>query len=201
MRGHIVSTVVFSSKPVLLSKLSIQFLLQSKFSAFTSSQQKAQNSSKMTSMASMGPLPPPPLPSPPPTPPHPHPHLQSQSFDCQPSIRPAFLSLGTPLHYREELSYCEDPTAHTPSFFFLQERVGFSLDTGASCSDPASGVSSPTVWEASHVTHHWLATPPLLTALRSISLLNIFVHLYSTDCLYPHGHQIYMKNRALIQTF
>lgn len=182
MHGHIVSTVVFPPivivwKRVLLSKHSIQFPLQSKFSAFTSSQQKAQNSSKMTSMASMGPPLPPSLPSPL----HPHPHLQSQSFDCQPSIRPAFLSLGTPLHYREELSYCEDPTAHTPSFFFLQERVGFLLDTGASCSDPASGVSSPTVWEASHVTHHWMVTPsPPPTALRSISLLNIFVHLYST---------------------
>lgn len=51
---------------------------------------------------------------------HPYPYLHSQSLDCQPSIRLAFLSLGTQLHYRDELSYCEDPT--TPSC-----RRGWSL--------------------------------------------------------------------------
>lgn len=36
---------------------------------------------------------------------------------------------------------------------------GASLDIGASCGDPASRVSSPTVWKASHVMHHWMTAP------------------------------------------
>lgn len=38
---------------------------------------------------------------------------------------------------------------------------GALLDTGAWCGDPASGVNSPTVWKASHVTHQWTVPPPL----------------------------------------
>ena len=77
----------------------IQFLFHSKFSPCTSRQQKTGwHHWPLWTL-------------------HPHPHLQSQSLDHQPSIHPSgqlfslSLSLGTRLHYRDELSYCEDPTA------------------------------------------------------------------------------------------
>lgn len=77
----------------------------------------------------------------------------------RPSGWPALPLLGAPLHYREELSYCQDPTASLLFFSFYRRGWVLLLDMGASCSDPASGVTSPTVWEASHVTHHCIATP------------------------------------------
>lgn len=58
------------------------------------------------------------VPSPPPPP-------SEQSFDHQPCVRPAFLSWGANLHYRDELPYCVDSTAG-----LLQERAGLSLDRG-----------------------------------------------------------------------
>lgn len=143
----------------------------------------------MTSMASVDP--PSPLPLPSPT----HPHLQSQSFDRQPSIWSAFLSLGTQLHYRHELSYCKDPTA---PFFYrrgwglaghrgIMQWPGFrgqfthclkSISRNASLNDcPLFSVEGP------------------LTATQSISALNIFTVL--NKCIFLDTK--YIKSWLLIQ--
>lgn len=93
-----------------------------------------------------------------------------------PSIRPAFLSLGTRLHYRDELSYCEDPTApsHRRGWSLAGHRgimrwPGFrgqfthclkSISRNASLDDcPLFSAKGP------------------LTATPSINALNIFVQL------------------------
>lgn len=47
----------------------------------------------------------------------------------------------------------------SPQLPLLTGEGGACLDTGASWSDLASGVSSLTVWKASHVTHHWVTAP------------------------------------------
>lgn len=77
---------------------------------------------------------------------------------------------------------------------------GASLDIGASCSDPASGVSSPTVWKASHVTHHWMTAPSSQPralsqphrALMCWTSLSIFTVL--NECIFMDTK--YMKNMA-----
>lgn len=86
-----------------------------------------------------------------------------------------------------------------PPFSFYRRGWVPLLDMGASCSDPASGVTSPTVWEASHVTHHCIATPSAQpralshTAALSANVLTIVVWLYSTQCFCLWGRQKYGK--------
>lgn len=119
----------------------------------------------------------PPTPPPPPT--------LSQSCDRQPSVHLSHSSLAgctTSLQRRIVLLWranCLPP----PLSFYRRGRVSL-LDLGASCSDPASGVTAPTVWEASHVTHQCVAEPRVLshTATLSGNVLHSFVPLYSTPC-------------------
>lgn len=152
----------------------IQFLFQSKFSACTSSQQKAQTLARWHQwpLWTLHPLSPylhPPTPT----------FRANRLTAIHPSIRPAFLSLGTRLHYRDELSYCEDPTApfyrrgwglaghrgimQWPGFRGQFTHCLKSISRNASLDDcPLFSAEGP------------------LTATQSTNVLNIFVHLYST---------------------
>lgn len=155
---------------------------------------KGSNCSTMTSVACADP------PSPqPPLPPHLHsatqptPTLTANHVTAsRPCVRPSPPLLDAPLHYGEELSWgsCLLWRANClpPPFSFYRRGWVPLLDMGASCSDPASGVTSPTVWEASHVTHHCIATPSARpralshTAALSGNVLNIFtVHSVSVS--------------------
>ena len=75
-----------------------------------------------------------------------------------PSIHPASFSLSLCLWEHDFITEMNCLIVKTQLPPFAGEGWA-SLDIGASCGDPASGVSSPTVWKASHVTHHWMTAP------------------------------------------
>lgn len=78
--------------------------------------------------------------------PEPNPHI------CGPDLPP--LSVGTPVHYVEMNCLIVKSSG----------EVGAG-HRGESFGDPTSGVSTPSVWKTSHVTHRWAdwpaAPPPL----------------------------------------
>lgn len=122
-----------------------QSLLLSEFPPGT--QLNSTASSRMTWQASLDPSPPLHLPSTPP------PTLESVVW--LPDIQWASLSLSWEKDFITE----KNCGIVSPQLPLLTGEGGAWLDTGASWSDLASGVSSLTVWKASHVTHHWVIAP------------------------------------------
>lgn len=137
-------------------------------------------------------------PSKPPSSPSPshaaNPHPQSQSCDCQPSVRPAGrLFPRWELHFITEKNCLIVKTQPPPSsFFILQERVGSSAGHGGIMQWPGfrghfthclRGISR----NASLHSHPLRSAEGPLTATLSGNALNIFVHRYSTQSYRPHG--------------
>lgn len=153
---------------------------------------KGSNCSKMTSVACVDPPSPPSSPS---SATQPTPTLTANHVTAS---RPAGSSLaGCATSLRRRIVLLWRANCLPPPFSFYRRGWVPLLDMGASCSDPASGVTSPTVWEASHVTHHCIATPSAqpraLSHTAALSGNNIFVHLYSTQCFCLWGGQKYAK--------
>lgn len=164
----------------MLKSLWIQFQFHSKFSARTSRQWKVQRPEgwhhwPLWTLHPLSPY----L--------HPHPRFQSQSLEHQLSIRAGFLSLGTRLHYRDELSYCEGLTAP-----FCGRGKGFAGHWGIVRWPGFRGHFTHCLKSISRNAS--LADTPLfsaegpLTATPSINMLNIFVHLCSSWWVYSYGH-------------
>lgn len=170
----------------------IQFLFQSKFSACTSSQQKAQTPARWHQwpLWTLHPLSPylhPPTPT----------FRANRLTAIHPSIHPSGQLFSLWEHDFITEMNCLIVKTQLPPF---TGEGGASLDIGASCSDPASGVSSPTVWKASHVTHHWMTAPSSQPralsqphrALMCWTSLSIFTVL--NECIFMDTK--YMKNMA-----